>query len=116
MPETKPRYEDVVGKRGLKGILTIEDLLEIHPNRYVITEVVAQRAHHLNAGMDEPRVDLGINPRTNEPLTAMDIGYVQVAIAEVLAGMVKPRLPTAAGGPSPVEFPEDFEKIPDAEI
>lgn len=106
---TKPVYQDIVGPDGVRGVLTVEDLLEVHHNRYVITEVVAQRAHDLKAGLDLPRVDLeGKDPR--------EVGYVQVAIAEVLAGVVKPRLPSQTGGPIQLEFPDDYETIQSTEI
>ena len=105
----KPRYQDIVGPDGMHGVRTIESLLAVHPNRYVITEVVAQRAHDLKAGLDLPRVDTdGRDPR--------EIGYVQVAIAEVLAGVVKPRLPSQTGGPIQLEFPDDYETIQSTEI
>lgn len=106
---SKPTYQDIVGSDGIRGVLTVEDLLEVHPNRYVIAEVVAQRAHDLKAGLDLPRVDTeGKDPR--------EIGYVQVAIAEILAGFVKPRLPSQTGGPIQLEFPDDYETIQSTEI
>lgn len=104
-----PKYQEIVGPDGIRGVLTVEDLLEVHPNRYVVTEVVAQRAHDLKAGLDAPRIDL-------EGRRAREVGYVQVAIAELLAGVVKPRLPSQTGGPIRLEFPDDYETIPSTEI
>ncbi len=109
-------YDDLVGEKGIDGVLTIEDLLKIYPNRYVVAEVVSQRAHHLNAGVDKPKIDLGVNPISNEPRTCQEIGYVQVAIAELLSGAIKPKLASDMGGPAKNIFPNDYERIPDSDI
>ena len=108
MSEEKPRYEDIIGSDNMKGIVAIEDLLKIYPNRYVVTEIVAKRANDLESRLDLPRVDLGDRE-------LLEVGYVQVAIAEFLSGQIKPKIPDEAFVPRN-QFPEDYEKIPSNEI
>ena len=108
MSEEKPRYEDVIGSDNMKGIVAIEDLLKIYPNRYVVTEIDAKRANDLESRLDLPRVDLGDRE-------LQEVGYVQVAIAEFLSGQIKPKIPDEAFVPRN-QFPEDYEKIPSNEI
>ena len=108
MSEEKPRYEDIIGTDNIRGIVAIEDLLKIFPNRYVVTEIIAKRANDLESRLDLPRVDLGDKD-------LQEVGYVQVAIAEFLAGQIKPKIPDEAFVPKN-QFPDDYEKIPSNEI
>ncbi len=78
----KKSIDEILGKDRHPATPPLEKLLEIVPNRYLLVNIIAKRAHDLHEGAD-PLIEC--DPERDSP--------IDIAIAELLAGKIAPIQP-----------------------